>query len=223
MELWPRSISQTIALRCGSLSLSVEHGFERAAMQFHIAVVEMGRDPQAGIADGIERQRIVIEIEKVGMIFIDEIGGAVVEALAVGHVGNAGARVGGPIPNPGCVGELAGRVVLGVEILRIEALPPFALAIGLRQFAVVRHAGERAARIGALRDFVPHPGVRGVNADAEPQPLGAGGAGPSADQILLGADPDGVPGLILAIEVVEVIVMVGQSAEILRAGALIEG
>src|ERR1022692_5341819 len=81
--------------------------------------------------------------------------------------------------------------------------------VGLGQFAVVRHAGERTALVGALRHVVPHPGVRGVNADAEPQALRAGGTGPSANQILPGTKPDGVPVLIFAVEVIEIVVVVG--------------
>src|SRR5450759_3932126 len=156
------------------------------------------------------------------MVFVDEIDGAIVEALAVSNVGNAGASVSGPVPEARSVREFAGDMVLGVQILRIEAIPPVTRAGRLGQFSVVRNTGQRAVPVGSLRHFVPHPGVRGVNADTESQAVIPRGARPSADQIFLRADFDGVPRLIFAIEVIEIVVMVGQCAEILRPRPLVQ-
>ena len=81
-----------------------------------------------------------------------------------------------------------GVVVLRVEVLRIEAVPPLALAVGLGELAVVRHAGERAGLVRALGDFIPRPRARGVDAHAEAQAVLARRLRPAADQILLRPD-----------------------------------
>ena len=78
-------------------------------------------------------------------------------------------------------------MVLRVKILRVEAVPPKALAVGLGQLAVVRHAGQRAILVRALRRFIPRPGARGVNADGKAQAVLARRLRPAADQILVRA------------------------------------
>ena len=62
-----------------------------------------------------------------------------------------------------------------------------------------------------------------MQADAEAQAVGPGGLGPAADEVFFGAHIDGVPGLIFAVEVVEVVVMIGQRHEILCPGAFVKG
>jgi len=66
------------------------------------------------------------------------------------------------------------------------------------------------------------PGVGGVVGDAEAEAVGAGDAGPGADDVLLGADAGGVPGVVGGAEVVEVVVVVGERDEVLGAGGLVE-
>ena len=63
----------------------------------------------------------------------------------------------------------------------------------------------------------------GMNADAEAQAVGPGGLGPAADKVFFGADIDRVPGLIFAVEVVEIVVMIGQRDEILGPGPFVKG
>ena len=193
-------------------------------MQSHVAVVEMGGDAQAGVAHGPQRQCGVVEVDEIGLIPVDEIDRAIVELVAIGLVREAGAVVPVPLAKQGVRVGAAGaaRVVLRVEVLRVEAVPPLALAVGLGELAVVGHAGERAGLVRALRRLVPRPGVRGVHADAEPQAVRARGLGPAADQVLLRADGDRVPRLVLAVPEVEIVVVVGQREEILGARPLVE-
>ena len=61
----------------------------------------------------------------------------------------------------------AGRVALGIKVLRIEAVPPLAFAIGFRQLPIVWNSGLRAISIRALCDLIPGPGMGGMDADAE--------------------------------------------------------
>jgi len=85
-------------------------------------------------------------------------------------------------------------VALFVKILRVEAVPPFAFAICFGQFAIVRHSGQRAGPVGALRDFIPAPRVRGMQAHAEGQPLVVCGFRPAGYQIFLRPDRHGIHG-----------------------------
>ena len=112
-------------------------------------------------------------------------------------------------------------MVLRVELLRIETFPPRALAVGLGELAVVGHARQRAVRVGALRRLVPAPRVRGVHADAEAQPvlarrLAQPAMSPSS------ARRRRVPRLVRAVPQVEVVVVVRQRDEVLRARLLVE-
>ena len=62
-----------------------------------------------------------------------------------------------------------------------------------------------------------------VNADSEAQAVGPGGLGPAADKVFFGTDIDRVPGLVFAVEVVEVVVMIGQRHEILGPCPFVKG
>ena len=111
-----------------------------------------------------------------------------------------------------------------VKVLRIQSLPPLALAIGLgERRGVVGHSRERAFDIVTVGGLEPVPGVRGVVADAEAQAVGAGNLRPGADNVLLGADVDGVPGLVLRVVGVEIVVVIGERDKVFRAGPLVEG
>ena len=191
-------------------------------MQLHIAVVEVCGKLETCIADRIKRQRIVIVIDQIGVVFVNEIDGTIVKPLAVGDIGNAGTHVGWPIPDFARGVGRSGGMALGIQFLRVEPIPPLARAIGLSQLAIVWNTCHGAGRIGTLRHLVPHPRMRGVDANTEFQALGASGSGPSADQVFLRAEPDGVPGLILAIEVVEIVVVIRQGAKVLSTRPLIE-
>src|SRR6185295_8450951 len=125
-------------------------------------------------------------------------------------------------PNPARVARFADGMVLRIERLRIEAVPPKSLAVRFRQPSVISQAGERTAFVGVPRRLVPGPGMRRVFAHAEAESVSAGRFGPACDEILLRPDARGVPRLILAVPVVEVVVMIGERDEVLRAGALVE-
>ena len=83
-------------------------------MQLHVAVVEVCGKFETGIADGIKRQRIVIVIDQIGVVFVNEIDGAIIKALAIGNIGNAGTHVGWPIPDLARGVGRSGGMVLGI-------------------------------------------------------------------------------------------------------------
>lgn len=58
-----------------------------------------------------------------------------------------------------------------VEIGRIEALPPRALARGLQQGTVVGYALQRAIPVAAVCRLIPTPGTGGVDGNAESQAM----------------------------------------------------
>ena len=87
----------------------------------------MGGDAQADLVAEAQGQHDVIKVQQVGLVLVDEVLGAIEEFLAVGRIGTAAALCQFPVPDE----LLARRVVLGVKILRIEAFPPLALAVGL--------------------------------------------------------------------------------------------
>jgi hypothetical protein len=66
------------------------------------------------------------------------------------------------------------------------------------------------------------PCVRRVIADAELQAMLARRLGPAADDVLARSDVERIPGVVCGIVVVEVVVMIGQRHEILRAGRLVQ-
>ena len=110
------------------------------------------------------------------------------------------------------------HVRAGVKLLRVETFPPFALAIGPFQIeGVVANTGLRAFGIIPICRLEPMPGVGGVVADAEPQAVLAGHPGPGADDVALRPHVDRVPSVMLGVVIVEIVVVVGQRDEILRA------
>ena len=194
-------------------TLRGDHGFQFAVAR-EVGVVEVGGDAQADVGGGIDGQHRVVKIQQVGMVLVDQVDDAVEELLAVG-LRQRGTAALGP-------GIAAGRVILRVVILRIEALPPKALAVGFAEEAVIGHARERTAQVGLLGILIPAPGAVAVAGEGEAQAGVARGARPAADDVFFRSDRDAVPRLELRVEHVEVVVVVGHGREILRAGALVE-
>ena len=166
-----------------------------------IRVEEMGGNVQAGVA---EWQLAVVEIKQIGMIFVEQVLGAV-EPL--GHISLIRLRADG--------------MVLGIQILRVEAVPPQTPAVGLGQLAVVGHASQRPGFIAALRVFIPAPSPRAMNTHTEGQPGFTGEPGPSANDVLFRPHPDRIPRLIFRIEHVHVVVVVGHRDKKSGPGALV--
>src|SRR5215510_16571647 len=111
-----------------------------------------------------------------------------------------------------------------VKFLRVQALPPLSLAVGLRQLrGVVTHAGERPFGIVPVSRLEPVPRVSRVVADAEAQAVRTRDFGPRSDDVLLRADVDRVPGVILRVVGVEVVMVVGEGEKVFRARALVKG
>src|SRR3546814_13589289 len=105
----------------------------------------------------------------------------------------------------------------------IEAVPPRALAVGLGQLErVVALACARAFGVVAVGRLPPVPGVRAVVADPEAQPGAAHRLLPCADDIASRPDARGVPGVVCAIERVEIVVMTAQRQELFGACSLVE-
>src|ERR1044071_2941543 len=90
-------------------------------------------------------------------------------------------------------------MVLLIELLRIEPVPPFSFAVCLRELSVVWNTGELTMLVSALRHFIPTPRVRGVHADSEMQSEFPRGFGPAFDEVLLRPHRGRVPRLILAV------------------------
>ena len=125
-----------------------------------------------------ERQLGVVEKNQIGMITVNQVFDAVEK---LGHIRRVRLRADG--------------VVLRIQILRVEALPPQTFAVGLGQFAVVGNAGQRPGFVAALRVFIPVPRAGAVNAHAK---LHAGCGHeflPGADDVFFRADVDGIPRL----------------------------
>ena len=102
-------------------------------MALKAGVVVVRRDPQPDIAHAVQRQNCIIKVDQVGMIFVNQVNRAVVELLAVGGIGNAASLSGVPIPDQAA---LTRRVVLRVQVLRVQTFPPLAFAVGFGQMAV---------------------------------------------------------------------------------------
>src|SRR5512133_3435304 len=66
-----------------------QHAIVRVAVPLIVAVVEMRSDLEPGVAHRPKWQRRVVEIDEIRLVTVDEIGGAVVELLAIGLVGRS--------------------------------------------------------------------------------------------------------------------------------------
>ena len=118
--------------------------------------------------------------------------------------------------------SVAQVVVLRIEVLRVESLPPFFRAVGiglvavfLGQPSVVFHSPFLPLEVEAPAWLVPCPCVVGMEGYSERQLGFPRGLCPSVKDVLVGPDGHGVPFLVLAVPEVEVIVMVAQGEEIL--------
>src|SRR5688500_186032 len=102
-------------------------------------------------------------------------------------------------------------IAAGIELLRIQAFPPRAAAIGLGQAeSIVALAGVRTFGVVTVGGLVPVPGMRRVVADAETQAPRARRLRPDADEVTLGTHAHAVPAVVPGVVVVEVVVVVGQ-------------
>ena len=111
------------------------------------------------------------------------------------------------------------QVAAGVKLLRIEALPPLALAVGPGQVVrIVADALHRPLGVVGVSGLQPVPGVRGVVGHRNAQAVRPRDFGVRADDVLLRPDLHRVPVVEARVVVVEVVVVVGQRGEILCAG-----
>ena len=113
--------------------------------EYHAAwvlIIKMCSNLKSAVANGIEWQYGNIEVDEVRIVAIDGVEGAIVE---IGYE-LLRRRTGTITPPPLCVNltvvprAVAHRVILGVELLWVETFPPFALAIGLGELAIVINA-----------------------------------------------------------------------------------
>ena len=194
---------------------AVNDALALAAVPRGVELVVVVNDAPADVADSVERQHHVVEVKEVGLVFLDQVHRAEAEILDVFRAGLR--RLVAPHPH---VVRILGplliarrrRVLLAVELLRVESFPPLPLPLLL--------GDKRIARLASI--FVPRPGVRGVDAHAEAHAGVARSLCPSADDVLLRTHVDGVPRLVLRVEVVEVVMMVRHRENVARAHALVE-
>ena len=193
--------------------LARHHGAHLSLVVLEALVVYVGQYPHALVADGVEGEHRVVEVEHVGRVAVYQVQRAVVDIGLEGLRGLRGTVAPGPLGVDGVhvPAVLAALVALLVEVLRVVAFPPLALAVGLGQLAVI-----------SLRALVPSPGMGGMDAHAQRQAILAAGLGPLAHDVALGSHVHGVPGLVLAVPEVEVVVVVGQGHEEFGPHALVE-
>ena len=201
-----------------------EHGFIGAVIPLDAGVVVIGSNIESNLGiDLVERQDRIIEVNHVGLVGGDEIHHAVVKFLTIGGIGHRATML--HIPSPKWLARLPrqfGLVILAVEILGIESLPPFALPIGLSQLAIIGNPCLRTFLISPLASLHPVVGVGAMHGDGEFQTSCARGFFPITNNVALWPDSYGIPRLIFGIPAIEVVMMVGECHEILRASPLVE-
>jgi len=109
-----------------------------------------------------------------------------------------------------------------VEQLRIQAFPPFPLAVSQGEMAIVGHTRQRAAPVGTVRGLKPPPVARLVNGNSELQAAVARCFGPGSDHIAMRSNICCVPGMVPRIPGIEAVVMVRERNEQFRACAAVE-
>ena len=136
-------------------------------------VIEMGDRLQP---DGAERHPEIVEIDEIGIVALDQ-------CLLPRQPARDEARIGGrrklhPPPaggtgpgvhlRPGGKSVGGGQRLAGVQLLRVEAVPPFAPAIGDRQSrGVITLPGTRSFGIVVIGNLIPVPRMARMIADAE--------------------------------------------------------
>src|SRR5262249_18709748 len=207
----------------------VDNGLELALVAREVGVVVVRYNVKPGLA---QREFGVVEVVPVGVILINQVLAAEKPLLRKRRIHRR--RVLAPhavvfiVPlvhrfDPGDTGG-NNHVASGVEFLRVEALPPLALAVSRSQLCgVVAHAGERALSIVPVSHLKPVPRVSRVVAHAEAQAARTRDFGPGSNDVLFRADVDRVPGVILRVVGVEVVVVVGKGEKVFRARALVKG
>ena len=203
----------------------VDDSLKLALVARNVGVVVVRHDIKSGLA---ERQFGVVEVKNVGLILIHQVLAAEEPLFSERRIHRRWVLVPHAVvllvPLIPCLDarDAVGHthVASGVEFLRVQALPPLALAIGLRQ-----PRRRSARRPVALRRRIHRPPETSatrepVVADAEAQPVGARDFGPRSNDVLLRADVDRVPGVITSVVGVEVVVVVGEGEEVFRARTL---
>ena len=208
--------------------LGVHHRLVFAAVARRVRVVVMRDELEADLLEG---DALVVEIEQVGLVFVDEVLRAEEPVVGVAPVERrdllppVAVHLAVPVERRFRVGNAGrhGEAEAAVQVLRVEPLPPLALAVGLGEGGrVIGHSRQRSLPVVVIGGLEPVPCVRGVVGHAEAQAVGAGQLGPGADDVLLRADIDRVPRVILRIVGVKVVVVVGQRDEVLGAGPHVE-
>ena len=152
----------------------------------------MGDKPPAGLVE----RKAAVGIEQVGPVAVHQVLDAIEPFLfpTLGHV-----------VQPALGVLVAGMIQVGKS----------------RVGAVVRHAGQRARFVGPLGDAVPVVTRPQMLGDPEAQAIPVGGLFPFPDDVTLRTQVDGVPLVELGIPTIEVVMVLGDDAEIFRAGLLV--
>ena len=180
-------------------AVSYDHGIELPAVPLQIGVVVVRRQIQARLA---QRQLGIVEEHQLGTVLVHQILDPVEELRHIRLV-----RLG------------ADGVVLRIQFLRVDAIPPQAFAIGLGQFAIVRNARQRPGLVASLGLFIPAPGARRMHADSELHAGLAGELRPYPHNVFLRPGVHRIPRLIFRVEIVEVVMVIGHRNQELRASA----
>ena len=97
------------------------------------------------------------------------------------------------IADIGLIGIFVNAVLAAIQLLRVIALPPLALAVVEREVAIVRHAGQRTGPVAQMGNLKPPPIARRVNGHAEAESLIARRRRPIADDVPARTDVLRVP------------------------------
>ena len=101
-------------------------------------VVHVGGDLHARIADGVEGKDGHVEVDEVWVVAVDGVERAVVEVGDVLLRGDVGTAFPTPLAMDGAIvpGVVAEVVILCIEFLGVESLPPFLCSVGVGLVAV---------------------------------------------------------------------------------------
>ncbi len=180
-----------------------------------------------GEAVAFEGKLGVVEVKEVRLVGVEQVLDA--EEPVVGELRVHRRNLFVPMAVVGFVERVRGgdggdavghdKISAGVKLLRIEALPPFALAVGFGQVVcVVANAGEWALGVVVVGGLQPVPRVGGMVGDGDTQASLAGEFRVDADDVLLRADLYRVPVVEAGVVVVEVVVVIGERGKVFRSG-----